>query len=108
MLAAAKTSTKPHKVDTYLGFEIRRLGDDAYVAIPAGWTEAPRPAAAPAPASPAAATSEPAPDGKAAASDVPRPPPAMPNAPGSMTPERIEKLHKEFRPGPQIPAVQDP
>jgi hypothetical protein len=82
-------------------------GRDRHVAIPAGWTEAPRPAAAPAPP-PATAASEPAPDGKASPSDVPRPPPAMPNAPGSMTPERIEKLHKAFRPGPQIPADQDP
>jgi hypothetical protein len=80
-------------------------GRDRHVAIPSGWTDAPRPAAVPMPTP--AATSEAAPVGKAP-SDAPRPPPAMPNAPGSMTPERVEKLQKAFRPGPQIPADQDP
>ena len=37
-----------------------------------------------------------------------KPAPAMPNAPGSLTPERVEKLHKAFRPPLNIPADQDP
>lgn len=28
----------PQTVDTYLGFEIRQITDDAFVAFPLGWT----------------------------------------------------------------------
>ena len=78
-------------------------GQARHVVIPPRWTEAPAgPAPAPVPEAPSA---EPAPPATAGA---PRPAPAMPNAPGSLTPERIEKLHKAFRPPPNIPADQDP
>ena len=40
MLATTRTSTPPQTVDTYLGFEIRHLGEDAYVAFPQGWSHA--------------------------------------------------------------------
>ena len=76
-------------------------GQDRHVMIPAAWTDAPRPAAAPVPSSTVSSPAEPA-------ADLPRPAPSMPNAPGSFTPERVEKLHKAFRPPPNIPADQDP
>ena len=28
----------PQTVDTYLGFEIRQMADDSFVAIPTGWS----------------------------------------------------------------------
>jgi len=82
-------------------------GQDRHVAIPAAWTDAPRSAPAPAAASPVPATPDPG-DAKAVPADAPRPAPSMPNAPGSFTPERVEKLNKAFRPPPNIPADRDP
>jgi hypothetical protein len=39
MTAALKTAPDlPQTVDTYLGFEIRKITDDAFVAFPLGWT----------------------------------------------------------------------
>lgn len=78
-------------------------GEARHVAIPSAWTEDARPASAATPAAPAAA--EPVPEAPAPSA---KPAPAMPNAPGSFTPERVEKLHKAFRPPPNIPQDQDP
>lgn len=79
----------------------RADGLERHVVIAAGWTDAPRPATAPAPSAPVTA----APDTGAPAV---QPAPTMPNAPGSFTPERVERLQKAFRPPPNIPADQDP
>lgn len=83
----------------------RTDGTQRHVVIPAGWTDAPRPTGAPAPSAPASAAPVAAPD---AAAPAVQPAPAMPNAPGSFTPERAERLQKAFRPPPNIPADQDP
>jgi hypothetical protein len=90
-------------------------GEPRHVLLPASWRDAPpppsrgvtsAPSAAPAPSSEPGA--EPSPYDRAVDPTAPRPPPSMPNGPGSMTPERVEKLHKAFRPPPNIPADKDP
>ena len=77
-------------------------GESRHVMIPQAWTEGARSSSTPAAAAPAPA--EPATAPVAAT----KPAPTMPNAPGSLTPERVEKLHKAFRPPPNIPQDQDP
>lgn len=89
-------------------------GQDRHVIIPHAWTDPPKPAAssaaAPAPAgAPPSSSSEAQPLGPAG--NLPegyKARPSMPNAPGSMTPDRIDRLQKAFRPPPNIPADQDP
>jgi hypothetical protein len=78
-------------------------GEVRHVAIPSAWTEDARPASVATPAARQAAE----PVGEAPATSA-QPAPPMPNAPGSLTPERVEKLHKAFRPPPNIPQDQDP
>jgi hypothetical protein len=87
-------------------------GPDRHVVLPAKWTDPPKPAAT-SPAAPASAEGQPSPSPEAPgpAGKLPEgltPAPSMPNAPGSMTPDRIDRLHKAFRPPPNIPADQDP
>jgi hypothetical protein len=78
-------------------------GEARHVVIPTAWTGEPGAPSAPAAAAPAVAET---------AAEAPAPAinsaPTMPNAPGSLTPERVEKLHKAFRPPPNIPQDQDP
>ena len=71
-------------------------GEHKHVIIPSKWIEQP----AEATAAPAAIPAERAADAPPGAV---RPAPSMPNAPGSFTPERAEKLHKAFRPPPNVP-----
>lgn len=65
-------------------------GVERHVVIPAGWADAPRPAATPSGAPEAGPTAA-------------QPAPAMPNMPGAITPERKERLEKAFRPPPTVP-----
>jgi hypothetical protein len=83
-------------------------GQDRHVIVPAKWTEAPTP-------TPKYTYGDSAPDEPKedkVPAELPRQPrqaPTLPpNAPGSMSPERVEKLHKAFRPPPNSPAGQDP
>ena len=83
-------------------------GQDRHVVIPPAWTDPPKPVASvPAPAASAAPEAQPL----GPAGNLPeglKPAPSMPNGPGSFTPDRIDRLHKAFRPPPNIPADQDP
>jgi hypothetical protein len=91
-------------------------GEGRHVLLPASWRDAPPPPSSPASGAPTPMPSDDAPSVPGAPSPydrgvdptAPRPPPSIPNGPGSMTPERVEKLHKAFRPPPNIPADQDP
>ena len=67
-----------------------KAGEKRYVVIPASWTQMTLPA-----------TPSAVPTGTP--NTEPRPAPSMPNAPGSFTPERVEKLDKAFRPPPVDP-----
>jgi len=84
-------------------------GQDRHVLLPHAWTNPPKPVAT-VPA-PAATTATPEAQPLGPAGNLPeglKPAPSMPNGPGSMTPDRIDRLHKAFRPPPNIPADQDP
>ena len=85
-------------------------GQDRHVVIPPAWTDPPKPAASSA-AAPASAGAQPSSSPDGPAGNLPeglKPAPPMPNGPGSFTPDRIDRLHKAFRPPPNIPADQDP
>jgi hypothetical protein len=109
-IAAEKAADGSPLLDIYgrvVAVATRSAGADRHVMIPAAWTEPPKVSAPPA----AAPAADAAPDKPGPAGDLPKglkPAPSMPNGPGSMTPERIERLHKAFRPPPNIPADQDP
>jgi len=38
MLATPQTQALPRTIDRYLGFEIRQLAEDTFVAFPQGWS----------------------------------------------------------------------
>jgi hypothetical protein len=67
-------------------------GKERHVVLPKAWTDAPRPA--PAPTTPLSPEATPGSE---------RPAPPMPNGPGSMTPERVDRLDKAFHPPPNVP-----
>ncbi len=84
-------------------------GTDRHVVLPTAWTDPPKPSASP----PAQAAAPSPSEGQTLgpAGNLPeglKPAPSMPNAPGSFTPDRVDRLHKAFRPPPNIPADQDP
>jgi hypothetical protein len=111
-IAADKAADGSPLLDIYgrvVAVAAQSAGQDRHVMIPPAWTDPPKVSAPPAaaPAQDAAQSSEkPGPAG-----NLPeglKPAPSMPNAPGSLTPDRIDRLHKAFRPPPNIPADQDP
>ena len=110
-IAAEKAVDGSPLLDVYgrvVAVATHSAGKDHHVMIPPAWTDPPK-VSAPPPAAPAADAQ--APEKAGPAGNLPegvRPAPQMPNAPGSLTPDRIDRLHKAFRPPPKIPADQDP